>query len=254
MMKKTLFISDLDGTLLDGSERVSERSREIINGLIEQGMLFTCATGRSTVRARRAVSGLNISIPLITCNGAVTMDTLGKLPPDVVYMEKESAEFSLDAYLSEGAYPLVYAFIDGVDTVSYAGEYVDGSAARLVQSLGVENPWMRNTTPEGLKDGDIYYISGLDEEQPLSRARERIMSDSNVRIAYQKDEYGKGYWLELMSPRAAKANAALRLMERLGCERIVCFGDGENDLALFEVAEESYAVIEACEGVKEKGL
>ena len=34
-MPKTLYISDLDGTLLTSEQKVSERSLEIINGLIE---------------------------------------------------------------------------------------------------------------------------------------------------------------------------------------------------------------------------
>ena len=43
----TLYISDLDGTLLNKDARLSKRSAEIINGLIRRGMLFTVATARS---------------------------------------------------------------------------------------------------------------------------------------------------------------------------------------------------------------
>ncbi|MDY3895566.1 MAG: HAD hydrolase family protein, partial [Candidatus Fimenecus sp.] len=41
---KTLYISDMDGTLLNDSGKVPRRSVEIINGLIKEGMLFTVAT------------------------------------------------------------------------------------------------------------------------------------------------------------------------------------------------------------------
>ena len=40
---KTLYISDMDGTLLNDGEKVSRRSVEIINELIKNGMLFTVA-------------------------------------------------------------------------------------------------------------------------------------------------------------------------------------------------------------------
>ena len=43
---KTLYISDMDGTLLNDGGKVSRRSVEIINELIKNGILFTVATAR----------------------------------------------------------------------------------------------------------------------------------------------------------------------------------------------------------------
>ncbi len=37
---KTLFVTDLDGTLLTKEERVSEYSREKLNRMIERGLMF----------------------------------------------------------------------------------------------------------------------------------------------------------------------------------------------------------------------
>ncbi len=48
---KTLYISDMDGTLLNDGGKVSRRSVEIINELIKNGMLFTVATARSAMSA-----------------------------------------------------------------------------------------------------------------------------------------------------------------------------------------------------------
>jgi hydroxymethylpyrimidine pyrophosphatase-like HAD family hydrolase len=44
-------------------------------------------------------------------------------------------------------------------------------------------------------------------------------------------------------PRGATKAAAIRqLKEMLGVERIVAFGDGRNDLSMFALADECYAV------------
>lgn len=40
---KTLYVSDLDGTLLQSNERTSEYTNNIINELVERGMLFSYA-------------------------------------------------------------------------------------------------------------------------------------------------------------------------------------------------------------------
>ena len=41
-MEKILYVTDLDGTLLNQKDRINEKSLEIINGLVEEGKLFTC--------------------------------------------------------------------------------------------------------------------------------------------------------------------------------------------------------------------
>ena len=43
-MPKILYVTDLDGTLLNKQSRINEESIQIINDLIRQGMLFTYAT------------------------------------------------------------------------------------------------------------------------------------------------------------------------------------------------------------------
>lgn len=47
MKNKTLHISDLDGTLLQSNETISEKTIQILNHLISKGMLFSYATARS---------------------------------------------------------------------------------------------------------------------------------------------------------------------------------------------------------------
>ena len=49
----------------------------------------------------------------------------------------------------------------------------------------------------------------------------------------------------------ALAAAALALKERLGAERLVVFGDAENDIPLFEIADERYAVQNAVPALKQ---
>ena len=47
LLSKTLYVTDLDGTLLNKQERIYPEGIRIINHLIEQGMAFTYATARS---------------------------------------------------------------------------------------------------------------------------------------------------------------------------------------------------------------
>ena len=65
MVLKTLYVSDLDGTLLRSDQRISEYTNRVINELTAKGMLFSYATARSLITAKKVTKGLNAKIPLI---------------------------------------------------------------------------------------------------------------------------------------------------------------------------------------------
>ena len=67
---RTLYVSDLDGTLLRSNERTSEYTNSVINRLTAQGMLFSYTTARSFHTAKKVTEGMTAKIPLIVYNGA----------------------------------------------------------------------------------------------------------------------------------------------------------------------------------------
>ena len=69
-MSRTLYVSDLDGTLLNKQDRINPESIRIINDLVSKGMLFTYATARSFSSASVVTRGLSTDIPVIVYNGA----------------------------------------------------------------------------------------------------------------------------------------------------------------------------------------
>ena len=56
---KTMYVTDLDGTLLNTKDKINPESIRIINSLVEKGMLFTYATARSLSSASVVAKGLN---------------------------------------------------------------------------------------------------------------------------------------------------------------------------------------------------
>ncbi|MBO4457065.1 MAG: HAD-IIB family hydrolase [Butyrivibrio sp.] len=54
--------------------------------------------------------------------------------------------------------------------------------------------------------------------------------------------YTNEQWLEILPKAASKANAIKQLKAHLNCDRVISFGDGKNDIDMFEIADESYAV------------
>ena len=73
----------------------------------------------------------------------------------------------------------------------------------------------------------------------------KTQTKDKFQCLYDRDLYTGYPWFEIMPKHASKAAAALQLKQMLGCNRLVCFGDGKNDLSMFEIADECYAVANA---------
>ena len=102
----------------------------------------------------------------------------------------------------------------------------------------------------GILDGDVFYFACLGEKERLLPVYEALRA--RYRCFFAPDIYLKAQWLEVVKKDVSKASAALALKARLGAQKLVVFGDAENDIPLFEVADESYAVSNAVPSLKER--
>lgn len=247
MKEKTLYLSDLDGTLLNSRQTLSEYTVNTVNRLLGMGMIFSYATARSYITASKVTKGIEPPIPLIVYNGSFIMENgTGKVLRSN-YFDRSDSERILNILLESNIYPIVYAFIDGIEKFSYVKELCTG---KMIEFLDTRKGDKRDNpvNASDLGKGDIFYFNCIDSEEKLIPVYENLRDEFSC--VYSRDIYGGTYWLELMPASATKASAALQLKEMLGCGRIVCFGDGKNDLSLFEIADERYAVENADEELK----
>lgn len=243
---KTLYLSDLDGTLLQSSIRISEYSLRTINALIEKGLLFSYATARSIVTAEKVTKGLNLRLPPIINNGAFILDEAKK--PLIENFLGDSAQAMLESMFEVDVFPLVYAFIDGRERFSYCPSLcTEGMNAFLDMRKGDIRIRTVDKTDE-LKRGRIFNIICIDEPDKLHPLYEEFRESYSC--VYHKDIYTHYQWLDISSKAATKANAAKQLQKLLGCDRIVAFGDGKNDIELFKAADECYATANADDELK----
>ena len=104
-------------------------------------------------------------------------------------------------------------------------------------------------TCEQLKIGDIFYIACIDDSERLVSLYEKYKG--KYHCVYQKDFYTNDPWLEIMPLQASKSNAIKQLQNYLKCDRLIVFGNGVNDIDMFQIANESYAVENACDKLKQ---
>ncbi|MCM1192037.1 MAG: HAD family hydrolase [Lachnospiraceae bacterium] len=249
---KTLYVSDLDGTLLGSNERTSEYTDYVINSLTEKGMIFSYATARSLITAKKVTGGICAHIPLIVYNGAFIMDNATEEVLAANYFDGTVLTV-LDELLQNEIYPIVYAHIGGREKFSFIPEKCTEGMALFLDSRKGDVRTNAVSAPEALKEGNLFYITCIDEPEKLEPLYEKYRQGAyrdTLRCVYQKDIYTKTQWLEIMPAGASKANAVMQLKELLGCGRVIAFGDGKNDIDMFEIADECYAVGNAHEDLK----
>ena len=100
---------------------------------------------------------------------------------------------------------------------------------------------------------EITNISAMGDHHRVL-ALEEMISDEPQLVAYagtalEGDQYR---WIDIHHTEASKGAALLELKRRMGASQVICFGDSENDLSMFELADESYAPENAKPAIKAK--
>ena len=118
-MPKTLYVSDLDGTLLDRRHRIPAHTADALNALLSKGMLFTFATARSWHSAHIVTQGLLPSLPWIVHNGAMLCDgKTGSRTDQTTFTDRERREI-LSRSEALGLWPLSYGILGNEEKVFY---------------------------------------------------------------------------------------------------------------------------------------
>jgi hypothetical protein len=248
----TLYLTDLDGTLLQPDGTLSAYAERALARMTEEGLIFSFATARSLNTAGKIMEGVPLKFPLIVHNGAFIVEQDNK----ILHMDGFTREESTDIFAefaSSGLTPLVYAQINGRSRFSFLRKNCSRAQLEFVETR-IGNDYDRGRAREidsadRALDGDVFYFACIDEKEKLGKVHAAL--EARYRCFYSQDVYTGEYWLEILSKTASKAAAAQKLKTLLGCDRLVCFGDGINDVPMFTVADECYAVANAAPALKE---
>lgn len=244
---RTLFLSDLDGTLLNKSQRTSLFTNRTITSLIESGMLFSYATARSWNTAKKATAEITARIPAIVYNGAFVIDTSNGERIISNYFDEEILSV-IDELIESDIYPTVYSVRHGKEKFSFVKDRITNGMRDFILSRKGDSRVNPVKCSADLYIGDIFYLTCIDEEEKLQGFYEKYKE--KYHCVFLRDIYSNEQWLEIMPHMASKSRAAVQLKKYLKCDRLVVFGDALNDKDLFECADECYAVSNADDELK----
>ncbi|MEM9173363.1 MAG: HAD-IIB family hydrolase [Pseudomonadota bacterium] len=248
-----LVVFDLDGTLLNSRSVISDFTRETLAKLAQRNIAYTVATGRTLHASRDIIAGHGFALPQAYKNGVVIWDpTAGAFSHHNVLTHSETAHV-MQACEQERVTPFVFTMVSNNDHAIYHAEPKNAAENYVINEYSLKRGLVAHPIEQLPTDARICNISAVGDTGSI-KAITDIVADEPHLVAYwgvaMEDKHLS--WLDIHHSDASKGSAVVTLKDILGVERIVCFGDSDNDLSMFERADESYAPQNAKEYVKDK--
>lgn len=252
----TLYISDLDGTLLHENARISDWSHARLCELIEQGMLFTVATARSLVSLREVIRDLPLRLPVIENNGACITDYATGRRLFTQAIPQSATRDAMDLMLKGNHAPFVSIFDGDIARMYYEGSRNAAMDWYIRERSAARDSRLTQTTDlRAASNRPVISMTLMGHAEPLGELRTALHDrlDGDIVTHFYENRYDPGHWWLSLHPAAAtKGTAARRLIDQMDrpIDELVVFGDHENDMAMFEVADRAYAVANAVPALK----
>lgn len=248
-----LYITDLDGTLLDNKGSVSEETKKIINALTDKGVNFAVATARTILSVSNILNGVNINAPCILMNGVCTYDMAEKKYLHCHYIDPvATAEYVKTVSGKTDISPYIYTIKDNELCAYY--ENMDTEPARSFAEERRKR-YGKNFIQVDFKKLDptyAVYFTMCGKKESIEPYHNKLKDTKGLYVTFYRDTYDTSiYYLEMCSDRASKAGGIRYLREHYGYDTIHCFGDNTNDIPMFRESDHRYAVANAVEELKE---
>lgn len=225
MEQKILFF-DIDNTLYDHKNNcVPASTIDAINKLKDNGHIVAIATGRGPIYISEMCGELEIDTYVgFNGNYVVLEDEL----ISITYLSEKNVR-SIHDYCLENDLKLVYTSVDGY----YTMHANDKSIVKYYQEFNTYYPNIIDEVSDFKHYTQLTIMANEEQEKAL---RKQFKQFDFIRV----NDYG----LNILEKGGQKEKGIQKIMDVLHFERnnIICFGDGLNDISMFQFAGTSVAM------------
>jgi Cof subfamily protein (haloacid dehalogenase superfamily) len=237
-----LIVFDLDGTLLDARSQVSAHTRDTLQRLRRRGIAYTVATGRTLHAARDLLQDHSFTLPHIYKNGVVIWRPDSDHYSHHNLLTTAEIHCVVAAFMSVAVTPFVFTLQPKNRTVVYHPPMRSDAERRLATLFARDRGLELLPIADMPAAADITNVSALGSREAIESVTQLVESEEHL-VAYAGTalEGDDLHWVDIHHSAASKGGAVAQLKQDLGVSRVICFGDSDNDLSMFAVADESYA-------------
>lgn len=254
-MIRQLFVTDLDGTLLNNDSIVSQRSARILSSLSDAGALITVATARTPATVEPLLKNIPTRPPAIVLTGAALWNRATHTYISPHFIPQSTCAGILAILRAHRISPMVYTIApDSTIHTYYSGSPSPKERIFIGQRSNLPFKRMIINSPDVDLSSPLpstILIFAIASNQAVRSAACALKSVSCSVSAYPDIFDPSTSYLEIFAPGISKASAVQRLKSICSADRLIVFGDNLNDLPMMAVADLSVAVGNALPQVKE---
>ncbi len=257
MTAQPLYLSDLDGTLLNDRGVLSDRTRQGLVRLLESGVQFSVASARSHFSITKIFGDVPFRLPIIEFNGAFITDYATGEHLEVNALDNSLGRDLFDRVVKSGQRPFVCSFNGEQDCLHYDELINPGMRWYEKRRRAAQDPRLRRTPRlrETMAEQVVSLTVMDQDEAAISALHAEIAAayGDELQLYFYENEYSTGtFWLTIHDRRASKHIAMLNMRDRFAAGSfIVALGDNVNDIEMLKAADRSVAVENAVAPVRE---
>ena len=251
----TLYVSDLDGTLLGEDSRLSSGTIEILNRVIgELGGLFTVATARTPATVVPLMQEVNARLPFIVIGGSAMWNPVTMSYEHTRGIDDMTVNAVADVFDRHNAHPFIYRRHGNSLLHTHHYGPLSPQEERFIaarQQLPLKKFFL-NDHDYRHSDDEALLIFSMNKYAVLKSIADDLKASvptCSVMLYHDIFDESEGY-LEIFTAGTSKAGAIRELAREVGAGRVVVFGDNRNDIAMMQAADHSVAMGNAFPEVK----
>ncbi|MEG3642002.1 Cof-type HAD-IIB family hydrolase [Mycoplasmoides genitalium] len=239
-------IFDLDGTLLSSNQIPLEQTVEFLKDLQKKGIRITFASGRSHILIRNTATFITPNLPVISSNGALVYDFASEKPVHIKPIDNKVIPAIMQMLLEfqETFYfytdKKVFAFTHELDSAK-----ILSTRSQIVGIDLIENNYIVNKFEKAL-DFDFKQHT-ITKILLVTKNREKVPFLAKQLDQIQDINYVSSmtFALDIMQKDVNKAYGLKVLVDNynLDPEKIMVFGDADNDVEIFQSVKWSVALV-----------
>lgn len=251
--RRTLYVSDLDGTLLNEDSVLSVGTVAMLNRIIEElGGLFTVATARTPATVVPLMQQVHANLPFIVIGGSAMWNPVTCDYEHTRCIDDETVNAVSDVFDRHGLHPFIYRRHGSLLYTHHCGSlsvqeerFVAARQHLPLKRFFLDDQHYRHNADEAL------LIFAMNKYAVLKALATDLQAVSTCTVMLYHDIFdeSEGY-LEIFTAGTSKAGAIRDLARQVGADRVVVFGDNRNDIAMLQAADHSVAVENAFSEVK----
>lgn len=239
-----LVVIDIDGTLLNSNNELTERVEKALKAAMAQGVQIAFATGKTRSAVEAILDRLNLKAPGIFIQGLVIYDADGKITHQQSLQPAIARQ--VITYAEDRGFSLL-AYADGRILAKTMDEKLFDAMAKYHETIEVAGS-LQNL----LSEMPINKLVAVGNDARSVKAL-RWQLTAQVGGGARLVQAGIAEMVEILPPGASKGSALKILTKdlRIPAENVMAIGDAENDIEMIQFAGVGVAMGQADQKIKD---